>query len=247
MKDEVYLSAVDSGLVKPKNNPTDFDSFKKFQNEIEERYSRVEKERIIRERQSNLEQWDNSLPPRWKGASLAKMNNPAAEKALNIIKNDGNGGFFITGNAGSGKTFLSYAIIRKYIGKGWTTFSQVKIVSEESLLGLGYMGFEGRSRFEKMFDRRYNTYFFDNVGEKETYDNKREIPLWERFIDHIYSNSLNAIFTSNYDIDSFANVLSDSGRAKFEALIGNRIIEINGTRSSQNRNNMSNILDNFSD
>lgn len=247
MNDDIFFSANSSGLLKPKNNPTDFDSFKQFQEELDGRYSRVELERIIRERQSNLKLWDSNLPERWQGASLSKMTDPAAEKALKMIGTGNHGGFFITGDAGSGKTFLSYAIIRKYIGKGLTTFSQVKIVSEESLLSLGYSGFEGRSRFEQLFDRKYNMYFFDNVGEKDRYDNNREIPLWERLIDHIYSNSLYTVFTSNYDLNGFSSILSDSGQAKFDSLVGDRIIEINRTETPKKKRHIKNILDSFSD
>lgn len=251
--DNMFLSAANSNLVKPKSNPIDYEAFRKFQKDLDKRYSKVERERIIRERQSNLEQWDNSLPDRWKDASLSKMNNPAATKALDIIDNKGEGSFFINGSAGSGKTFLSYAIIRKYIGKGWTTFSQIKVISEESMLGYGYTGYIGRGEFEKMFNPIYNTYFFDNVCEREDYDPKREIPLWERIIDHVYTNSLHAVFTSNQSVDAFGSILSESGQSKLETLIEHRTIQINGTRkftNAQNRNtnrasNKKSVFDNF--
>lgn len=231
MNDDKLHNAINSDNFNFVNhNETDFESFRKFQQDIDKRYSKVERERTIRERSKNLEKWDNSLPERWRGASLSKIHNPAAEVALNIIKEKGKGSFFVNGNAGSGKTYLSYAIIRKYIGSGWTTFSQVKIISEESILGLAYTGFEGRSRFEKMFDDKYKVYLFDNVGGREHYDTKKETPLWERLIDHIYNNSLYAIFTSNDSALNFSEILSDSGQAKFSHLISGRTIEVRGTR-----------------
>lgn len=212
------------------HNPTDFDAFRKFQQGIDKRYSKVERERVIRERSANLNKWDNSLPERWRGASLSKIQNPAAQVTLDVMKERGKGSFFVYGDAGSGKTYLSYAIIRKYIGAGLTTFSQVKVISEESILGLAYTGFDGRGKFEKLMDSKYKVYLFDNVGERETYDSKKETPLWERLIDHIYNNSLYAIFTSNETASSFQEILSDSGQAKFSHLVSHRTIRVNGTR-----------------
>lgn len=231
MNDDKLHNAIESGDFKFANhNETDFDAFRKFQSDIDKRYSKVERERTIKERSANLEKWDNSLPERWRGASLSKIQNPAAGKALEVIKDQGKGSFFVYGDAGSGKTYLSYAIIRKYIGAGLTTFSQVKIISEENILGLAYTGFEGRSRFEKLFNDKYKVYLFDNVGGREVYDTKKETPLWERLIDHIYNNSLYAIFTSNETASNFSEILSDSGQAKFSHLISNRTIQVKGKR-----------------
>lgn len=244
MSDRLFLVPIDDGSY-GKNNPTDFESFKKFQNEIDEKYSKVELERVITERKLNLEQWDDSLPQRWRGASLSKMSHPVSKDVLKSVKSGGRA-FFITGGPSGGKTFLSYAILRKFIGGGVTTLSQIKITSEDSFLGFGFMGFEGRAKLEQLFDSKYNTYFFDSVGEKDVYDQRREIPIWERIIDHIYSNSLNVIFTSNFSLKSFAKLLSESGQAKLESLIEGREFEINnGKTVSPSRERDSSPWDGF--
>lgn len=231
MSDNIFHDAIESGDFKfIKHNPTNHEAFRTFEKELNKRYSKVERERVIRERSANLKKWDASLPERWRGASLSKIQNPAAQEALQILKERGKGSFFVYGDAGAGKTYLSYAIIRKYIGAGLTTFSQVKILSEESILGLAYTGFEGRSKFEKIFDSKYKVYLFDNVGERDTYDSKKETPLWERLIDHIYNNSLYAVFTSNSTASNFSEILSDSGQAKFSHLVSQRTIRVKGTR-----------------
>jgi len=229
---DLFFKAASNGKYSyKKHNETDFERFNKFQNEIDERYSELERQRTLRERINSLKKWDESLPERWRGASLSNIENPAAKEATEIINKLGKGSFFMTGDVGSGKTYISYAIVRKYIGKGWTSRSQVKILSEESMLNLAYTGFEGKSKFEKLFDSRYNVYIFDNVGERGEYNIVKEVPLWERMIDHIYNNSLSAIFTSLNSPVEFSQLMSDSAQAKFSHLISERIINVKGSRT----------------
>lgn len=252
---DLFFKAASNGKYNyKKHNETDFERFNKFQNEIDKRYSELEKKRILRERIQSLKKWDESLPERWRGASLSTIENPAAKESTEIINNLGKGSFFMTGDAGSGKTYISYAIVRKYIGKGWTSRSQVKILSEESMLNLAYTGFEGKSKFEKLFDSRYNVYIFDNVGERDEYNVVKEVPLWERMIDHIYNNSLSAIFTSINSPIVFSNLMSDSAQAKFSHLISERIVNVKGSRTPvlndnnilSNKNNKNDTDDPFS-
>lgn len=231
MADKLYLPAI-SGIIKPRHNPTNFDAYIEAQHKADEGYAKIERERLIQERTANLQQWDQSLAERWKGSSLTKIKNPAAAEIIELIDKHGQGSVFITGNAGAGKTFISYGVIRRYIGKGWTSYPQVKVVSEESIMGLGFMGFEGRHKLEKLLDRKYNTYFFDNVGERRGYDRAKEMPIWERIIDHIYSNSLNAVFASNYALEGFLGHFSDSGQSKLRSMIGQRCVAINGANNS---------------
>lgn len=229
--DKFFNATGNDSLKFVNHNNTDYESFRKFQEDIDERYAKVERERVIKERSDNLRKWDQSLPQRWRGASLSKIDNPAAAEAAEIIKDKGRGCFFVKGDPGSGKTYISYAIIRKYIGSGWATFSQVNILTEETMLGHAYTGYKGRTRFEEILDNKYKIYLFDNVGMRENYDVSREVPMWERVIDHIYNNSLVAIFTSNNSASSFSNILSDSGQAKLSSLVAERVINVKGTRA----------------
>lgn len=231
-EDDMFFKAASNGKYSyKKHNETDFESFNKFQQELDDRYSEIEKKRILNERIKSLRKWDASLPERWRGASLSNIENPAAKQAIEIINDKGKGSFFMTGKAGSGKTYISYAIVRKYIGKGWTSLPQVKIISEESMLNLAYTGFEGKSKFEKLFDKKYNVYIFDNVGERTEYNVTKEVPLWERMIDHVYTHSLSAIFTSLNTPVGFSNLMSDSAQAKFSHLISERVVQVDGSRA----------------
>jgi DNA replication protein DnaC len=213
------------------HNQTDYDSFKDFQSSINSKFAKIEKEKSRRERIKNLKTWDENLVTRWKGASLGKIENTAAQQILEIIGKDGFESFYIHGDAGTGKTYISYGILRKFIGSGYVSPSQIKIISEETIMGYALTGFEGRARFDELFDSKYKVYLFDNVGSKEEYNKRREVPFWEQLMEHIYSNSLVAIFTSNEEPKSFAGILNESGESKFSHIIADRVIEVVGTRT----------------
>lgn len=213
-----------------KHNKTNYADFIEYQNSINEKFEKVEKENKRLQRKMKLMKWDDSLPERWRGASLSKIENEAAIKALDIITAHKDTNFYITGDAGSGKTYLAYAILRRYIGFGFISPSQIKVISEEELTSYANGGFIGRDRFEEILKSQYQVYVIDNVASKETYSTK-ETSLWEQLLDHIHKNSLTIIFTSNESRSSFASILSNSTALKFKELTEDRVLTVKGTRT----------------
>lgn len=208
-----------------KHNPTDYQSFHKFQAEMDERFSKVEEERTKKEIVANIRKWEAHLPERWRDASLPKIKHQGSRDGARLIKERGKTSMYIQGASGTGKTYLGYAILRRYIGLGVTTPSQIKIVSEELLMSFASTGWEGQKQFSELFKPKYTFYLFDGVGRKENYT-EREAQLYEQLIDHIYSKSLVAIFTSNKSAASFAHFLSDSGKSKLSHLVAKSIITL---------------------
>lgn len=211
------------------HNPTDYTLFRDFQAEMDSKYQGIEKERSRSERAANVRKWDSSFPPRWAGANLKEIENPAAAEAEELIRSKRFGSFYVRGEPNVGKTYLSLAIARRFIALGWATPSQVKIISEENLLTIPKLGFSGHDRFDRLFNESLHLYIFDNVGTRESYD-KRESPLWEQLLDHIYTNNLAAIFTSTGSATAFSEKLSSPAASKFRHLINGKIInmEANG-------------------
>ena len=225
-----FATAEEDNFDKIKHNKIDYDGFKKLQEFVDDRYEEVEREAKLKERSLNLKKWDNSLSSRWRGASLSTINNPAAKNVIEILKTKGKGAFFVMGAGGAGKTYLSYAIIRKYIGLGWITPSNVKILNEDILNGYAIGGFEGQAKFEKLFNPQYKLYLIDNIGEKSYYANSKTLSYFEQLIDYIYTNNHFVIFTSNKNVDNFSSILTGSSSAKFRNLVSERVVTISGTR-----------------
>lgn len=219
-------TAWDKDFASKNHNETDYEAYKSFQKTIDETYSHIERDRIIAERKRSLQVWDAKTPERWRGASLSKIENPAASQALELIKEHGYGSFFLNGDAGSGKTYIGYAIIRKFIGAGLGTFSNTLLTNEEYINGLAYTGFEGRNKFEKVINSKNKIFLFDNMGSKDNYNLDKEVVLWEQIIDHIYSNSLYAIFTGPHSVESFSEILSESGKVKLLSIVNGRTITV---------------------
>lgn len=212
------------------HNETDFGAFKDFQASLEAKFSKLEASRSKQERLLNVKKWDSSLPERWRGGSLKTIENDAAKVAERLIHEKRLGSFFIKGEAGVGKTYLSFAIVRRFIGLGLLTPSMVKIISEESLLSIPKLGFAGHTRFEELLLPTIKFYIFDNVGTRDHFD-KREGPLWEQLLDHIYTKDLAAIFSSARSAASFAEKLSSPAESKFRHLVDGKIIEMKSTAS----------------
>lgn len=223
-----FISATDAkGFKFVNHNEKDFEKFRNFQDSLDSRFAPIEEDRDKRERASNVKKWDAEQPRRWKGADLKTIKNPAAKKVEALIRKYRWGSFYIQGEPGVGKSYVSLAIARRFISLGWVTPSQIKDVSEESLLTITKMGFAGQDKFRELFNSDLKLYIFDNVGNRDSYD-KREGPLWEQLLDHIYTNDLAVVFTSLKSAASFSEKLSSPAGSKFRLLVDGKIVVMSG-------------------
>jgi DNA replication protein DnaC len=200
-----------------KHNPIDFDKFKKFQKGLDARMEKAERNKLRESIVRNVTAWEESLPSRWSTARLEDIDNPAVKEIEAILSVNKFSSMFITGESGSGKTYLAYAITRRYLEKGHISPSKIKVISGSAITEIANSGFSGADRFNKLFHQRNAYYLFD--GMATTKPTPKELQLWESLIDHIYSNSLTVVMTSNLSASKFSDYLSDSANSKFTHLI----------------------------
>lgn len=216
-----------------KHNDTDYESFKDFSKGIDERFASIEARREKAERIAALDKWDRELPDRWREAKLNLIKKPVVEKILKALEVNPRGSFFLKGASGAGKTFVAYALVRRLIGKGIATPSQIKMISESVLLNWASRGFKGADMLEQLLNERYKLYIFDGIGTLSDSEAEKVAPLWEQILDHIYSRDLIGIFTSSDDLDRFAETLSPSGETKLRTLVRGRdlVVEADGSKA----------------
>lgn len=205
-----------------KHNTTDYSSFADFQKRLNGTYAQYEAKKRAEVIDEMIREWESRLPSRWRSASLAGIKNDAAREVERILSEKGPGSFFIRGENQAGKTYLAYAIARSYIKTGIVTPSQVKTINEVNLMKLPKLGFTGHQRLDEMMRSNTKLYIFDDVG-RSSYDDMG-LAIWEQMLDHIYSNSLMALFTSPGSSASFFDKLSTTAASKFQHLVENRSI-----------------------
>lgn len=214
-----------------KHNKTDFEGFKQFQSSVEEKFELIEKKRRRAERIANLEKWDKSLPDRWVEARFNKIEKPVMAKITAALKRNARQSFFLTGASGSGKTFVAYAIARRFIGHGVVSTSQVRIVSEQVLLNQASRGFKGQDDFNELLNPKTKLFVFDGIGALSDKEADQVAGFWEQIIDHVYSKDLMVIFTSADSLDRFTSSLSPSGESKLRTLVEHGQFEVESTGS----------------
>lgn len=216
-----------------KHNETDYEKFKDFSKSLDERFTSIEARREKAERVAALEKWDSELQERWKDAKLSNIKKPVVKKILAALEENPRGSFFLHGDSGAGKTFVGYALVRRLIGHGVATPSQIKMISESVILNWASLGFNGAKNIDQLLDSRYKLYVFDGIGTLDEKQVLKVAPLWEQIIDHIYSKDLLAVFTSGDDLDRFCEAFSPSGETKLRTLVNGRNfkVESDGTKA----------------
>lgn len=207
-------------------NDTDFDSFNKLQERIDSTFEDLEKQRSVDVRRKRLVIWDDNTPPRWRGASLSKVEKKHAQKIIELLREDHRGSFFLTGRGSKDKNYHAYAIMRKLIGAGKLAPSRIKIISEDTILGYSQTGFDGRAKIDEILSDEYDAFIIDNIGSKDFYDPKREIPVLEQILLNIYNRSLPAIFVSNISVEDFYSMLGPGPADKMQDLLENRVLNL---------------------
>lgn len=218
--------AEDFDLVR--HNKGDHENYRTMKKISDERADKIVRRMQKQERLRLLKLWDDSLPERWSGATLKKMKMNAAVKVREIIQNSRKPvNFYVNGEHGAGKTYLSYAIMRTYVQLGYVHPNAVKFVSEEDILGMARSGFNGQNDLKELTHSKMKGYIFDSVSSREHYEPK-EIVFLEQFIEHIYNNNLIVIFNGNTSAASWVEKFDGSINSKLRYLIDGNTVTMDG-------------------
>lgn len=211
-----------------RHNENNYDEYKEFQDSLAQRFSKVELDKVKRERLLALKQWDNSLASPWNTARLnTHSDRVAAQTAEKLINEYKRSAYYIQGDAGSGRTFLALAMMRKLIGAGYIVPDNIKHMSENDFLNITKSGFEYNKQVSTLLSNRNKAFIIDDVSNRPTYSTP-EITLWEQFLDHCSRKGIIVIFTSKSSAVGFREKLSDTAATKLVNMVNRRIIKMSG-------------------
>lgn len=207
------------------HNPTDYEAFRDFNAAMEARYEATQESKRESVKAKNFSRWLESIPPRWRKAAFKRFRGDAAakKKAVELYKNNQRA-YYIAGPHTSGKTYLAYAILTNLVGQDKLKPSEIKVITESDLLSLASGGWETRSSYEALFDRKYRAYFFDSLGSKERYDDRRDQPAISKIIEEAYNRSAYFIATSHMDLDYYCEGIPESAAAKLKHMVKDGVV-----------------------
>lgn len=154
--------------------------------------------------------WKKRVGPRFADASTE---NPVIVERVNRLS-EGNGiktSLVMSGDLGTGKTWLGYAFINLAIAAGAVTPGQIIADTETAILGkISSSGFKRAELLEELFNARYKIYFIDDVGQGYFSNEQGRREVWYELIDHIYSHDLTLIITTNKEFKIVNGKISGS-------------------------------------
>lgn len=148
--------------------------------------------------ESSLQGWKEKVGPTFANATT---DNPRILEKVSRLKTPNgrhNTSIILTGNMGTGKTWLGYAYINLALASGAVTNGQIVADTETSVLSkIASSGYKRVDMLEELCNPRYKIYFIDDVGQGYFSREDVRTEVWYELIDHIYSHQLSLIMTTN--------------------------------------------------
>lgn len=180
--------------------------------------------------QRNLDLWQNSISTLWKNATLddemmSERNkafierhverwNTSAESRLHTS-------IMLGGFSGRGKTWTSYAYMHELIRAGSVTPQQIVTLAESRLATIANSGYERPAKMRELLDKKHQVFFVDEVGRGAFRNEVDRSSIWFELMDHIYSNQLCLILTTNLPNKDVPTWFGGATTDRLRSLIGN--------------------------
>lgn len=245
--DEAFKSALGEQALRQKKNELDYERFNAFQRKQRERFQSLEKDFQKENNAKNLKRWIETLSPRWRNASLRSFKNKnIAKEVFSGIKDTESPSLWVEGGAGSGKTYLTYALCRYFIASGRVTPSSVLFIKESDFVKMAQNGFKGKEEFSRLLNISPMLVIFDGIGEYGEYENSIAVMI-ESFIEKLYNDYITVVFASNISLPRWSEMVSENTESKLQSMVETRVFSLGGKNkkidNNYNRNNMLGALE----
>lgn len=206
------------------NNPTDMDSYRKYQEEQRKMLVSIEnKTRNMRSAQ-NLRDWNETLSFPWNKADMNFFIGAPRAKAAEMltkynIENKIISSSIVLSESGRGKTFYTHALIKEYIKRGMLTPSEIRTITiregveningmfksrawKDDVFGKGVrlIVIEGCSRDFAAIQHTHNDRFWSEMVEFQKEEGKGIIINYTYFPDEITKDGVFPTVSNNRDL-----------------------------------------------
>lgn len=222
VKNQIVSSFTDKSLSNER------DSFNDFRDKLLNKYEEKKPEYNRAQAQLRTEKWRASIPVRFHNATLKnfRSSEPTKEKIIEALRGSNDSmGLYIKGPAGSGKTFLAYAIADALVKKGWVRPSRVLYITEDTIRRFTVEGFQGENKFTDIISKDYDLVIFDKVGNIAALSNK-ELTNIEEFINFLYMKVKRVVITSKYPPGEWVRDKSLTAASNVKSILVNGILNI---------------------
>lgn len=115
----------------------------------------------------------------------------------------------LAGNLGVGKTWLGYSYLNMLIKEGIMSPANMVASTETStLVRIATGGYKRSDMFEELKNPLHKVFFIDDVGQAHFTNDSARHEVWYELIDHVYSNDLTLILTTNKSLQDSKGSIS---------------------------------------
>ena len=221
------LPEVTEGVIR--HNRPDYGKFGDAIRRYDSLYEGVEKKQQFRLRKKGLRIWDDVVSERFPNDSdrpvtLSSIRSDASVSVKKLVDSRKVPYLWIAGGNEKEKMLLAYAAVRRMVGKGVVSPSNVKTLSEEQIISFGRSGFDGNRRLEEVLSSRMSALIVEGLGSKNGLHGTMEKPSVERVIEHIYSNPVPVVVTSVSTPKEMDRSLNSPAGSKILSMFGDSVV-----------------------
>ena len=221
------LPVVTVGVIR--HNRPDYGKFGDAIRRYDSLYEGVEKKQQFRLRKKGLRIWDDVVSERFPNDSdrpvtLSSIRSDASVSVKKLVDSRKVPYLWIAGGNEKEKMLLAYAAVRRMVGKGVVSPSNVKTLSEEQIISFGRSGFDGNRRLEEVLSSRMSALIVEGLGSKNGLHGTMEKPSVERVIEHIYSNPVPVVVTSVSTPKEMDRSLNSPAGSKILSMFGDSVV-----------------------
>ena len=222
----------DSVLAKPvvvNHNSTDYGRFHDFMAMFSRNHAATDagtREAVV---SSNLQEWVASLPVRYRDVTVRTLKTQYEGESTTWVCETLEAtpepvSWFLGGRGDYNNVAAAYAILRRYMGLGYTTVAGAKIIKETDLLRMGRAGYRGVTEYEQLLKTPITATIFETNSITTNYSEQQDTYISE-LLEKFYESNTVTIIVSPLPFTEWVSKLSHTTENQIREILGTRILD----------------------